>query len=68
MNEFKRKGNFTIKDYLTDNEKKIILNVISEVYSKHLSLDWKKFPIESEYFHNELLKLNLKTPHRFQVP
>ena len=63
--KFKRSGYFTFKNFLNQSEKKKIVKVISQVYSKYFFLDKKRFSIESQDFHNKLLKLRAKNPNIF---
>ena len=65
MKDFNKKGYLTERDFLNKNEKKIINDVISEIYSEYFLVRRKNFSVESQVFHDNLLKLRLENPFEF---
>lgn len=65
MISFNKKGFLTVKNFLSETEKKIINSVIFEVFSKHILLEKKYFSINDQKFHNALLKLRSEDPNSF---
>lgn len=65
MHILDKKGYFELKNLLSHTEKKKIIDIIFSTYSKYLNLDKKNFSVQSQKFHNELLKFRFKNPDKF---
>lgn len=62
--EFHDKGHVKIKNFLSFKEKKIIKDIIHESFKKSLNFK-KKFDLEDEDFHKQLISLRKKKPKKF---
>ena len=64
--KFNVDGFLNIRNFLSKSEKKDIIDVIYQTFSPHIEIaDKKKFSVENDQFHKELISLRKKNPKKF---